>query len=1120
MKKKLALVSLLALLMVPMTACGDSGSNHSTPGTDSSISTDSAATDSATSSDSAATDSATSSDSGVTDSSNSGDSAVHEHEYKFVAEKVGNCSQKGEIAHYTCEECGKLFDLTKKEITSIEGDYDYSVHSSDSILTAQAQPTKKTYNVGEAFDPTGMVVVFKCNDCEGEIIDNQFLTYEYQTVGATSFGENDTKITVKFNDLSFEVEINVGKKQAQILGVKENYETTCGVAPMIEVTSNSPDNDIVIEYFDGDTAVTAADFVAGKTYTVKMTVADTDSLLGTEATATITVSHKAAWRNDEINPDRLVYACNCGESEGYSVMNNQEMYVDDADMSIDLSKLVAGSNDYTIQSVQQILLLGNEEKVAIDGENDGTVYTFAKEKYEKLTAEWTPYYLKLSVVYAFGEGNTVEVVFTAKYIEKVIRTAEDLKVLTYQGAADSASGGTMITGRYVLANDIDASGLVLDVSTHAWEAGLGFCGTLDGNGYTISNLTIPQWTNGLFGALGYNGKVENITFENVVLGEGANMFALVMRNSFLTNVDIQFSYESQSYKVAEFANECTFENVSILTEKGVNPFAIDDGKVTTMPETITFTYFAYYTVTFNANGGSAVEPISVSQGKKVTAPANPVKEADGEYEYEFLGWYVGETAWDFDTPVTGDMELTAKWEKREKAARVEVGLPLGQMTDTGEANEHGKVYDLKRGQWFIDNNIVDTMVDFQAGALAAWLPAGGQYYEFWLYNPTDTEYTFHLAGNIAAGWTDSVNDTLLAGKTWTKVTISAEDIELNKEGAWYAYIQGGNGDGAAQEGWQCSPVYAVMSYDWKPEEPTSNVLLNAATQTLGRWDYGGEITVTSTNDATYGDVWNVTVGAGVEQGIQHPTINTSGFEKVYFYVYNPCANAMRFNVHGIATWGAATIMLDAQSWTLIELPATLFAEGGAGQVHFIVQDPDAVSVAGEWKISSFYGLKAGETAPEVEKPVQPEEPTSNVLLNAATQTLGRWDYGGEITVTSTNDATYGDVWNVTVGAGVEQGIQHPTINTSGFEKVYFYVYNPCANAMRFNVHGIATWGAAAIMLDAQSWTLIELPATLFAEGDAGQVHFIVQDPDAVSVAGEWKISSFYGLKAGETAPNA
>lgn len=67
-----------------------------------------------------------------------------------------------------------------------------------------------------------------------------------------------------------------------------------------------------------------------------------------------------------------------------------------------------------------------------------------------------------------------------------------------------------------------------------------------------------------------------------------------------------------------------------------------------------------YTVTFVSNGGSAVETVSVGDGKLLTAPSNPTKE-----DYTFIGWYTDEaltTAYSFDTPVTGALTLYAKWE--------------------------------------------------------------------------------------------------------------------------------------------------------------------------------------------------------------------------------------------------------------------------------------------------------------------------------------------------------------------------------------------------------------------------------------------------------------------------
>ena len=65
-----------------------------------------------------------------------------------------------------------------------------------------------------------------------------------------------------------------------------------------------------------------------------------------------------------------------------------------------------------------------------------------------------------------------------------------------------------------------------------------------------------------------------------------------------------------------------------------------------------------YTVTFNSDGGSAVAAQTVEDGKTATKPADPTKEG-----YTFVGWYLGSTAYDFSKPVTGNITLTAKWEK-------------------------------------------------------------------------------------------------------------------------------------------------------------------------------------------------------------------------------------------------------------------------------------------------------------------------------------------------------------------------------------------------------------------------------------------------------------------------
>ncbi len=66
-----------------------------------------------------------------------------------------------------------------------------------------------------------------------------------------------------------------------------------------------------------------------------------------------------------------------------------------------------------------------------------------------------------------------------------------------------------------------------------------------------------------------------------------------------------------------------------------------------------------YTVTFDANGGTAtVASAQVISGEAVAEPEIPEKAG-----FDFVGWYTAEgTLYDFSTPVTADITLTAKWE--------------------------------------------------------------------------------------------------------------------------------------------------------------------------------------------------------------------------------------------------------------------------------------------------------------------------------------------------------------------------------------------------------------------------------------------------------------------------
>ena len=67
----------------------------------------------------------------------------------------------------------------------------------------------------------------------------------------------------------------------------------------------------------------------------------------------------------------------------------------------------------------------------------------------------------------------------------------------------------------------------------------------------------------------------------------------------------------------------------------------------------------YYEVTFDTDGGSAVDAQTVKYGDKLAAFDEPTKDG-----YKFLGWYTkADEAFDLTTPITKSMTLTAKWER-------------------------------------------------------------------------------------------------------------------------------------------------------------------------------------------------------------------------------------------------------------------------------------------------------------------------------------------------------------------------------------------------------------------------------------------------------------------------
>ena len=167
---------------------------------------------------------------------------------------------------------------------------------------------------------------------------------------------------------------------------------------------------------------------------------------------------------------------------------------------------------------------------------------------------------KLSVIIKIqGEtlGYKVTVIPVTEYLDSIEDIERIFKITDVTIKADAAGyveSATAFEGYYVLSQDIDASGYTHQVVsgtardnmkglTHVglYAQNGGLKGVFDGNGHTISNLTVGH--HGLFGLI-YGGTVKNVGFTNVTLKGDTNLenlsfLAEQMIDGTIENVYIQ-----------------------------------------------------------------------------------------------------------------------------------------------------------------------------------------------------------------------------------------------------------------------------------------------------------------------------------------------------------------------------------------------------------------------------------------------------------------------------------------------------------------------------------------------------------------------------------------------------
>lgn len=231
-----------------------------------------------------------------------------------------------------------------------------------------------------------------------------------------------------------------------------------------------------------------------------------------------------------------------------------------------------------------------------------------------------------------------------------------------------------------------------------------------------------------------------------------------------------------------------------------------------------------HVVSFDSGAGSEVESQTVADGAKATRPADPTNEG-----FTFVGWYKDaglSEEFDFDTPVTSDITLHAKWSKDAgKTFTVTFDSNGGSAVETqavAEGDVATRPADPEKAgsafqEWTLDGETYDfsTPVTADVTLVAFWRfvwdvtyvdGCGGEAFKDVAYSGIldgDATPSFDSGGKeptrpgyLFAGWDPEVAKTVTANATYTA---KWDEVRASVDGREYASVSdavAGAADGA------------------------------------------------------------------------------------------------------------------------------------------------------------------------------------------------------------------------------------------------------------------------------------------------------------------------------------
>ncbi len=254
-----------------------------------------------------------------------------------------------------------------------------------------------------------------------------------------------------------------------------------------------------------------------------------------------------------------------------------------------------------------------------------------------------------------------------------------------------------------------------------------------------------------------DSKAPTLVVTNKEITEGDTYSISDFVESCVDNSKKDCSYE---YYYKDYNSDIDYSKLTAAGTYTVSIVALDGSGNTTVPEDATLIIkekpqIKVFAVNFNSDGGSSINTQYVNENEKASNPKAPTKSG-----YSFAGWYKDGSKFDFNTPITGDITLTAKWNKNASPKPNNPTCSNGDLKYDSSKYKYVAVY-VSNGNCAISKSDLNlktfgvkatSMVETEKAKLKKWQDANGYDY-YWVLIGDAPQGVLNTSGKGYVGYT-------------------------------------------------------------------------------------------------------------------------------------------------------------------------------------------------------------------------------------------------------------------------------------------------------------------------------------------------------------------------------